>query len=74
MENRVTDMASYDYRCGCCEHEFEAEQAVNDPPLTECPSCRVCALVRQVSGGTSFVLKGDGWARDGYATKKGGTL
>lgn len=62
-------MPTYDYECVCCEDTFEFEQSINDPPLRECPSCAMNCLKRLVSAGVPFVLKGDGWAKDGYATK-----
>lgn len=63
-------MAVYDYRCRVCSHEFEHEQPIKDPPLEECPRCLTCGLYRLVSGG-SFVLKGTGWAADGYGPSGG---
>jgi putative FmdB family regulatory protein len=62
-------MPTYEYKCRVCRHELEAEQAITDEPLRECPKCLVCALERLISGGAGFVLKGDGWAADGYASK-----
>ena len=60
----------YEYCCRVCEHQFEAEQRITDEPLVECPKCLTGALYRLISGGTNFVLKGNGWFRDGYSNGK----
>lgn len=60
-------MAVYEYCCRVCRHEFEHEQRITDPPLDECPKCLVSALYRSVSG-TTFIVKGPGWAADGYSS------
>jgi len=60
-------MPTYVYECRTCGR-FDVEQRVVDEPLTHCPKCG--ADVRRLIGSTSFVLKGSGWAKDGYA--KGG--
>ena len=62
-------MPTYDYHCNCCTKDFEIEQSIKDAPLLECPSCKVAALQRLISGGSSFVLVGDGWAKDNYSKK-----
>jgi putative FmdB family regulatory protein len=62
-------MPTYEYECRCCNHQFEAEQSIKDKPLTDCPKCKVNALKRLISSGTGFVLRGEGWYKDGYASK-----
>jgi len=62
-------MPTYDYLCRICNKEFEAFQSVTDAPRAECPECRVFCHNRLISGGTSFVLKGDGWGADNYSKK-----
>lgn len=57
---------TYEYVCAYCGHEFETEQAIRDKPLTECPECGQDKLTRCCTGGTGFILKGDGWESDGY--------
>jgi predicted nucleic acid-binding Zn ribbon protein len=40
----------------------------------ECPHCgnkQPHNFIKQISIGTSFQLKGDGWYADGYSSKKG---
>lgn len=50
-----------------CGHEFETQQSITDQPLQVCPACQQPTLERLI-GGTSFVLRGGGWARDGYGS------
>ena len=67
-------MPIYEYLCGKCDHEFEREQRITDPPLKTCPECRSRKLKKLISR-TSFVLKGSGWYSDLYSSsksKKGG--
>ena len=61
-------MPVYEYACGKCGHEFEAEQRITEPPLKTCPRCRARKLKRLISQ-TSFVLKGSGWYADLYSSK-----
>lgn len=63
-------MPTYEYKCLCCSHQFETIQSIKDDALTECPKCLVSALERLISGGTSFTLKGGGWYKDLYSSKK----
>lgn len=63
-------MPTYEYECNVCGHQLEAEQSIKDKPLEECPKCRVLSLKRLISSNTNFVLKGDGWAGDGYSSTK----
>lgn len=62
-------MMIYGYACACCGNEWDVEQKMTDPPIIECPKCRVACAKRIVTGGTGFILKGDGWSRDLYASK-----
>lgn len=59
----------YEYACSVCGSTFELEQSIKDAPLTECVKCNALGVKRLVSGGT-FVLRGDGWARDSYSSKQ----
>jgi len=63
-------MPIYEYGCGKCGHEFEAEQRITDAPLKTCPACR-SRKVRRLISRTSFVLKGGGWYSDLYASPGG---
>jgi putative FmdB family regulatory protein len=59
-------MPTYVYECKKCG-ELELEQSIKDPVLTCCPKCGG-KMRRIIAGGTSFVLKGGGWASSGYAS------
>jgi len=50
-------MPTYEYECQICGLKFERQQAITEPPLTECPKCQG-EVRRLVSGGAGFVLKG----------------
>ena len=63
-------MPIYEYACGKCGSEFEAEQRITEDPIKTCPECRSRQVKRLISQ-TSFVLKGGGWYSDLYATRKG---
>ncbi|MBM4363767.1 MAG: zinc ribbon domain-containing protein [Deltaproteobacteria bacterium] len=63
---------TYEYICGACGHEWEAEQSIRDKPLTGCPKCKKAQARRQISRGAGFILKGGGWYADGYGSSKGG--
>lgn len=64
-------MPTYEYDCIACAHAWELEQSIKAEPEKSCPACNQETARRLVSGGT-FVLKGDGWFKDGY-TKPAGT-
>lgn len=70
-------MPTYVYKCPV-HGEFEVEQRITDPKLETCPRVAGDQLTlgrswrcgqrieRLIAGGTSFALKGSGWAKDGY--------
>ena len=64
-------MPIYEYGCSACEHKFEEQQKIADPPLVTCPACGQDKLIRLISC-TAFMLKGGGWEKDGYAKGKNG--
>lgn len=57
-------MPIYEYRCQTCG-VFEQIQHIKEKPLRKCPVCKG-SVKRIIPDGTSFILKGSGWARDGY--------
>lgn len=61
-------MPTYEYRCRSCAHEFELIQKITDEPAKSCPQCG--GPVERLVSGSSFMLKGSGWYKDGYASKK----
>jgi putative FmdB family regulatory protein len=62
-------MPTYEYLCEKCDHEFEREQRMSDPPVKTCPQCR-SRKVKKLISRTSFVLKGSGWYSDLYSSSK----
>lgn len=63
---------TYEYACGACGHQWEAEQSIREAPLKKCPKCGKLQAKRQISQGAGFILKGGGWYADGYGSSKGG--
>jgi len=61
-------MPTYEYACTSCNHEWEAEQSIKEPALTDCPQCARGTARRQISRGTGFILKGSGWYSDLYSS------
>jgi len=59
-------MPTYRYKCSK-GHEFEAVEKITDDPRTCCIECK--EKVERMITQTSFVLKGKGWAKDGYSNK-----
>lgn len=55
---------TYEYECKK-GHRFEEQAKITDPPRKRCKVCR-CKVHRLLAPG-GFVLKGKGWAKDGYA-------
>jgi putative FmdB family regulatory protein len=49
---------------------MEVVQSIKDEPLKDCPACQTESLKRLISGGVGFALKGDGWYKDLYSSKK----
>ena len=65
-------MPTYEYRCKDCGHEFEAQQAFTDDPLTECPTCSGALKKKFGSVGISF--KGSGFYKnDSRGSTSGGS-
>ena len=62
-------MPTYQYKCIFCDFEFEKRKKVKNADEEE--GCSQCGSVcrRLISGGSGFLLKGDGWGRDGYSDK-----
>lgn len=56
-------MPNYDYKCKGCGHTFELFQMMSAKVKRKCPKCKKNKLVRLISGGAGFILKGDGFYR-----------
>jgi len=56
-------MPTYEYRCDACEEHFEKLLPIaryREPQ--DCPACGHTPATKLVSGGSGFILRGDGWA------------
>jgi putative FmdB family regulatory protein len=56
---------TYEYVCKQCGYQWEELQAISEKPIEQCPKCGHKSAVRQI-GKPIFILKGGGWASDGY--------
>ena len=64
-------MPIYEYKCDLCNGLWEEIQKFSDDLLTVCKSCEKEGGVHKLfSGGIAFHLKGGGWHKDGYSSKK----
>jgi putative FmdB family regulatory protein len=60
-------MPTYVYECEA-GHRFEVDQKMSDDPVQTCQHESLCLRpCKRIIVGTSFVLKGSGWAKDGYS-------
>lgn len=57
-------MPLYEYECQECEKRTEAVQKFTDEPIKECSECG--GDLQKLISGSSFELRGTGWAKDGY--------
>jgi len=63
-------MPTYEYACLVCSGSFETQQSIKAEKGAECPKCKIFCCNRLISGGTSFTLRGGGWYKDLYSSKK----
>ena len=64
-------MPIYEYKCDLCNGLWEEIQKFSDDPLTVCKSCEKEGGVHKLfAGKMSFILRGEGWYKDGYSSKK----
>ncbi|MDP7111302.1 MAG: zinc ribbon domain-containing protein [Myxococcota bacterium] len=64
-------MPIYEYRCDDCGSTFDVMARITEAPPENCESCNGGPIHKLISQ-TSFVLKGSGWASDGYSSAKSG--
>jgi len=62
-------MPLYELKCEKCNHIFEVIQKY-DEPLPICENKECDGEIKKIVSKTSFALKGGGWFKDGYSTKK----
>lgn len=63
-------MPTYVYRCPACKSEIELIQKISEKISPICFSDSHADKqieMETVIGSTSFLLKGSGWAKDGYS-------
>lgn len=63
-------MPRYAFKCTKldCQHEMELDMKLSD--FTDTVPCGRCGNISKISyKPTNFILKGSGWASDGYVTK-----
>lgn len=63
-------MPLYEYKCSNCGKTLEILQKRTDPPLSKCEACHSENTMEKMISNTSFQLKGGGWYKDLYASKK----
>lgn len=63
-------MPIYEFYCEKCEQIIEIMQKVNDLAPEECEHCHARHTLKKAVSSTSFHLKGGGWYKDAYASKK----
>jgi putative FmdB family regulatory protein len=59
-------MPIYEYECTKCKVSFEVKVKSHKSPKPDCPECGEKDPKKKISV-SGFVLKGSGWARDGYS-------
>ena len=61
-------MPLYEYKCSECYSLWEELQKIGDGAPFKCKSCNAEGTVKRLPpGGMTFILKGGGWYKDGYA-------
>jgi len=70
-------MPTYTYECEFCKDRVELIQKISEKknPVCTRPDCNLPdgsqRVMETVMMPSSFVLKGGGWAKDGYSSTKG---
>jgi len=59
-------MPTYVYRCKSCGYQVELVQKISEMKAPQCDKCSEEQPMETMLCATSFVLKGPGWAKDGY--------
>lgn len=61
-------MPLYQRTCKKCEFSCENIEKISEGDISkDCPECETAdSFIKDISSGTSFKLKGEGWASDGY--------
>ena len=59
-------MPVYEYECQKCGKRTEKIQKITEDSFKECFEEKCIGKLKKLISRTSFVLKGGGWAADGY--------
>ena len=51
----------YEYECTECKHVQEEIHGMNEKPEIKCEKCFSTKMQRTITGGSGFILKGDGF-------------
>ena len=62
-------MPIYKFKCSSCEHEFTVIRKMSDTDDVICEQCN-SNLTNKMICKSSFSLKGSGWYKDSYSSKK----
>lgn len=62
----------YEYACPVCERVSEVEHGMSETPVVECDNLHSRVRCVRMISGCNFILKGQGWAKDGYSAPSGG--
>lgn len=57
----------YDYECAVCGSVQEVDHPINETPTITCQCQPTHPVCKRIISGCTFVLKGSGWAVDGYS-------
>lgn len=61
-------MPTYEYKCNVCQQNVELVQKMSEKVAPTCETCNV--VMEPQLAASAFQLKGDGWAKDGYSSKR----
>ena len=62
-------MPIYKFKCTACSYEFTVIKKISDDDDVICERCH-SNLTNKMLTTTNFSLKGTGWYKDGYSSKK----
>lgn len=60
----------YQYECDDCGHEQDEIHGMKETPKITCEQCKCCNMHKVITGGTGFILKGDGWTSSNLRFKQ----
>jgi putative FmdB family regulatory protein len=63
-------MPTYEYKCTNCGKDFEYQHSMSAEPMSVCEACG--GKLERLISRSAFQLKGAGWYKDGYGSRKPG--